>query len=185
MHSLNKAESGITLIELLIVIAIVCVLSSIALPAFGSLVQSGHARSARSALTVSISQARSSAVMRRQYVAVCPSADQIRCDRSLKWHHGWLVFVDADNNGERDTDEDIVGASQALDAGIAIVSTRGRYRIRYQADGSSDGSNLTLTVCDRRGAASASTLVMNNSGRLRSGKPSAAQAAAACAAIGT
>ena len=52
--------------------------------------------------------------MRRQYVAVCPSADQIRCDRSLKWHHGWLVFVDADNNGERDTDADIVGEAVTL-----------------------------------------------------------------------
>ena len=44
---------------------------------------------------------------------------------------------------------------------------------------SAPGSNVTFTVCDARGADKATSLVINNAGRVRSGKPTPA-AAAAC-----
>lgn len=177
--------TGVTLIELLIVISIIAVLSVMAMPALGNLKQAGHSRSARSALSVAINQARISAAMRRQQVVVCPSADQTGCDRNLRWHHGWLVFFDGNRNGEHDAEEEIIALNQAQPSGLAILGSSGRHRIRYQPDGTADGSNMTLTVCDGRGASAARSLVLNNSGRLRISTPSPSQAAAACAAIGT
>lgn len=180
-----KRVLGVTLIELLIVISIIAVLTTMAMPALGSLKQSVASRSARSALSVSINQARIRAAMQGRQVVVCPSSNQTDCAHNLRWQHGWISFNDSNRNGEHDADEDIVGVTQEQPSGVAIISTSGRHRIRYQADGTSDGSNLTLTVCDRRGVESARTLVVSNSGRLRSGTPTPTQAATACAAIGT
>jgi type IV fimbrial biogenesis protein FimT len=183
MKAQGNPVQGVTLIELLIVLSIIAVLATIAMPALGNLKQAGVQRSARSALSVAINQARIAAAMRRQQVVVCPSANQVDCDRDMRWQHGWIAFYDRNNDNIHDPGEEIVTLAQSQSAGIAILSSRGRHRIRYQPDGTSDGTNLTLTFCDRRGPVSASTLVLSNAGRLRSGTPSPAQAAAACAAI--
>jgi type IV fimbrial biogenesis protein FimT len=77
----------------------------------------------------------------------------------------------------------VLEAAQALPEGVAILSTAGRTRINYQPDGSSPGTNITLTVCDSRGADRATALIINNAGRVRSGTPTAAAAAACVNAI--
>ncbi|TAH45905.1 MAG: prepilin-type N-terminal cleavage/methylation domain-containing protein [Gammaproteobacteria bacterium] len=183
MIALKRASKGVTLIELIIVLTILAVLSSIAFPSLNNLRQSAISRSARSDLTVAISQARSSAIMKQRRVVACPSSDLDQCAHSVDWHHGWMVFVDDNRDRKRDADEQIVAVGQALPNGVAIVGSRGRYQVSFQPDGTADGSNLTFTVCDRRGPAHASSLVMNNAGRLRKGTPSPAQAQTACAAI--
>ena len=185
MQMQSKQVKGVTLIELMIVISIGAVLTTMALPSFNNLLQSAASRSARSALSVSISQARIGAAMRGTQIVVCPSSNQSDCISDSRWHHGWIAFIDSNRNSERDANEEIIAVTQAQASGVAILSTSGRQRIRYQADGSASGTNLTLTVCDRRGPSAARTLVINNSGRLRSGAPTASQAAAACAAIDT
>ena len=176
---------GITLIELLIVIIVISILSGLALPAFSNIGQSMASRSSSSAISVALSQARTSAVMRGDHVVACPSDDQAQCSNSLLWHHGWIVFADRDHNRRRNDDEPLIAVAQAQSRGVAIVSSIGRRTVRFERDGTAGGSNITFTLCDRRGAAQASTLVVNNAGRLRKGVPSPAQAAAACAAIDT
>ncbi len=181
MHTPN----GITLIELVVVIAIVAILAGIALPAFGDLGQSMATRSARSLLSVDLAQARANAVMRGGDVVACPSHDSVHCTDGVIWHHGWIVFADHNRNRRPDADETVIAVAQAQKSGVAVVSSGGRRSLRFLADGTAEGSNVTLTFCDRRGPAHASTLVLNNGRRLRSGTPSAAQAAAACATIDT
>lgn len=180
-----SAPKGITLIELLVTVVILSILAGIALPAFGGFGQGLATRSARSQLSVDLAQARAAAVMRSGDVVACPSTNAATCGTGTSWHRGWIVFADRNRNRAADAGEKIIAVAQAQEAGVAIVSSAGRRTLRFLADGTSDGSNVTLTFCDRRGPAKASTLVLNNSGRLRSGTPSAAQAAAACAAVDT
>ena len=184
MSIARRQARGITLIELVMTLAIVAILAAAAAPAFGSLVQSSEARAAKSGLTVALNTARMGAVGKSADVVACPSRDGEYCDHSTEWQRGWLVFVDADASGARSEDEAIVTLSEAQPEGIAIVSSAGRQRVVYRPDGSSAGSNLTLTVCDRRGAEAATALVVNNAGRVRSGVPTPAAAAACVAAIG-
>ena len=50
--------------------------------------------------------------------------------------------------------------------------------------GGNAGSNVTFTLCDRRGEAAAVTLVLANTGRLRAGTPKAAAARGCVDALG-
>lgn len=180
-----RKPRGITLIEMMMVLVVLATLIGIAVPSMSGIGQSMASRSARSVLAVSLNQARSSAVMRGHEVVACPSADQSNCTGGTLWHPGWILFTDRNRNEVRDDDEAILAVNQQQPRGIAIVSTSGRRYVRYSPDGTARGSNLTLTVCDRRGTEHASTLVINNAGRVRTGSASAANAAVACAAIDT
>lgn len=179
MQIAARRNLGFTLIELVMTLAVIAILLATAMPAFGSLTQSTKAQTARSTLGAALGTARLAAVGRTSNVVVCPSRDQQYCGRTTEWQHGWLVFVDSNGDGARDAGEELLQASQAQPEGVAILSSTGRTRINYHPDGSSPGSNITLTVCDSRGADHASALIINNAGRVRSGTPSDT-AAAAC-----
>lgn len=177
-----RRQKGVTLIELIFTLLVLAVLMSISAPALGGLVQIARARSAHGALTTSLALARMSAVARNVQVAVCPSTDQSTCTGGIWWQQGWIVFVDANGNGHREPDELVVEATGAQ-PGMAIATTAGRLYSSFRGDGGSPGTNLTFTLCDKRGAAKASTLVINNGGRIRAGTPTSAQSAATCAAL--
>jgi type IV fimbrial biogenesis protein FimT len=175
--------SGFTLIEFIFATAIVATLCAISLPALGSLMQSGQSRAAHNTLITALNFARSSAVSRSSEIVLCPSADQNHCDDGIWWQHGWIVFQDLDRNGTRNGDEPILNRTPPQ-PGMAIASSIGRDHVTYRIDGSATGTNLTFTLCDRRGASHASTIVVSNSGRPRQGTATKAQAAAACAGLG-
>ena len=176
-----RRNRGITLIELMMTLTLVSILIGLAAPAFGGLVQRDAAETTRNALTTALAGARLHAVSRTDNVVVCPSTDHRYCDHSTEWQQGWLVFADANHDGARDEDETLIEVGEPQPRGVAIVSTAGRTKVAYHADGSSPGSNITFTVCDARGAALSTSIVINNAGRVRPGKTSAA-AAAACEA---
>ncbi len=181
MHGTHR-QAGVTLIELIFTIAVLATLVSISLPALGSLVQGAQARGARGSLMTSLALARASAIASNAQVAICPSANQNDCAGDIWWQHGWIVFVDTNRNGIRDADEPVLEVA-GPQAGIAIATTAGRVYASFRGDGGSPGTNLTFTLCDRRGAAKAATLVINNGGRVRTGVPTAAQSASTCAAL--
>lgn len=182
--AIEYKQAGVTLIELIFTVAILATLMSISLPALGNLLQSAQARGARGSLLTSLSLARMNAVSRYKNVAVCPSADHAQCDDSLWWQNGWIVFEDADRDGRRSDKETLIEVVQAQ-SGTAIASTVGRKYVSFRSDGSATGTNVTYTICDKRGVAQATMLVINNGGRVRQGVPTTAQATTACAGLQT
>jgi type IV fimbrial biogenesis protein FimT len=183
MNTPTHRTVGFTLIEMLMTLALVAILAAIAVPAFGKLVQATEGETSASSFTAALSTARLLAVSRHANVSICPTLDQRYCGRTDEWQHGWMVFVDADRDGVRTDDEDLLSVTQAQPEGVAIVSSAGRLRIGYRPDGSATGSNATFTLCDRRGVESATALVINNAGRVREAKASHAGAQACESAI--
>jgi type IV fimbrial biogenesis protein FimT len=93
-----KAESGLSMIELLIVIVIASILLAIAVPSYRYITYSNRVSSEVNALLGDMQFARSEAVKEGQTVTVCPSADQATCAKSTSWQTGWIVFQDVGNN---------------------------------------------------------------------------------------
>lgn len=178
----SRFARGITLIELIFTIAIGSILCAVSLPALGSLIQSGQSRSAHNALVATLNQARSTAASGRTDISICPSRDGVTCDNAIWWQHGWIVFEDVNGDGARSDNETIIEVGQMQD-GISIASAIGHRHLAFYRDGMSSGSHALFTFCDKRGPASADTVVISNAGRIRSGKATAGQAAVACAGL--
>ena len=92
---------GFTLIEILVVIAIVGIITMIATPSFRSMLVSNEIRSAVNDWTLALQTARSEAVRQRARVTVCPSSDGSTCKSSSSYDIGWIVGVEK-NDGSGD-----------------------------------------------------------------------------------
>jgi type IV fimbrial biogenesis protein FimT len=89
--------SGITLIELLIVIALSSIVLGLALPGFQDMVERNRATTAVNWLVGSITFTRNSALMQRTMVTLCPSTNGTSCGGD--WQDGSIAFTD--HNADR------------------------------------------------------------------------------------
>ena len=182
MQIQTRKMHGFTVIELMIGIVVAAILCAVSAPALGNLIHGETLRASSNALVTSLNLARNMAVARQRHVVVCPSNDQNTCTGDNVWQHGWIVFEDTDGNGAHDAGESVLEAVQAQN-GLAIVTSEGREHVIYHADGMSPGTNLTITLCDRRGAKSAAAVIVGNSGRPRQAGATSEQADACVAGL--
>lgn len=168
------------MIELIIALAVLGALLILALPAVTNAVAETHASSVRTALYDSVVAGGNHATITSTETVVCASSEGQRCSGSMDWSGGWIVFGDRNGDRERGEQEIMVRKQPALTNDMRLRSTSGRTRLVFQALGSNAGSNATFTLCDGRGAAEATTVVLANSGRIRQGQPTP-RAADACA----
>jgi type IV fimbrial biogenesis protein FimT len=85
---------GYTAVELMFTVAIVGVVTALAVPNFRDFVQNNRAAEEANALVGALSVARSEAVTRGIPVSVCSSTDGETCGGSDDWTTGWIVFTD-------------------------------------------------------------------------------------------
>jgi type IV fimbrial biogenesis protein FimT len=177
-----QTQSGFTIVELMFVLAIIAVLCAVSLPSIGAMLSGGQSRSAQNSLITALNLARSTAISHQADVVMCPSSDAKHCTQDFWWHSGWIVFQDLNHDNKPEPNEPIINIAQAQ-SGVAIVTSAGREHVTYRSEGTSGGTNVTFTLCDRRGSKYASTVVVSNPGRARTGKPNPDEAATACAGL--
>jgi prepilin-type N-terminal cleavage/methylation domain-containing protein len=90
--------AGFTLIELMMVVAMIAVLTVIAAPSLQDIVRNARMTSAANDLLTDLSVARSEAVKRGAPTAICTSNNGTACTNSA-WNQGWMIFHDPDGNG--------------------------------------------------------------------------------------
>lgn len=165
----RKAE-GFTLFELLVVVALLALTASLAIPGLHSLLVYGRRATEINRLNRDLSYARSEAIVRGQTVTVCTSRDGVSCSTESDWDGGWIVFVDRDADLERDPGEQLLRVKPAFTGNDRLVGNRlVAHHIGYQREGFLKGlHNGTITfstVPDR--PALRRCLVISRTGRIR------------------
>lgn len=165
-------SSGFTLVETMTVVAILAVLLAVGLPGFADTLARHRVRTAMHLVSTDLAMARTTAIMRRAHVVACPGTQAAGCNGDADWSHGWIVFADADGNRRPDAPDDLLRVSDApTGRGGSLRMGATRNFVRYQRDGRSAGTNLTVRFCTRESLGG--EVIINNTGRVRSRKPAA------------
>ena len=179
----HRKVHGWTLIELMTVVVVIAALAAIALPSYTGAAGRAETRKLVTTLVNSVATARGAAQNYETDTLLCPSRDGASCSGSVEWHHGWIVGVDRDADNNIAGGEPVIEYQKDFDVSARMVTTAGRTRLQFQPYGSNAGSNVTFTLCDRRGAAGASAYVLNNGGNFHEARASPANVSAACAGL--
>jgi len=155
-----KKHTGFTMIEILIVIALIGVLSTLAVPSFIEVFRSTRTTTATNELVDSIQLARSEAIRQRQVVRVCPVGQT--CTGSVttttSYANGWTV-VRADGVVLREREAThasitVTGPTQGISfdamgrvtVGTATFTeaTQGTLQVRANGCGANGGRNIRV-----------------------------------------
>lgn len=156
---------GFTLIEALVAMAIVGIGLTMAVPAFSSVMRTTRTAATLNQLSTDMAMARSSAIMSKASVALCPHDGAMHCLAGGDWSNGWLVFTDADANRQPDSPVDVLRVTDAPAAALLYLPAS-RSLLRFQPDGRAAGTNLTVSVCQDDQLLG--SVIVNNLGRVRS-----------------
>ena len=158
---------GFTAIELLVVVVIVAVLATLALPSFNTVVSRYRVRTAVEDLTATIYLARSEAirrgggvVLRKVTVPGCTAPEP------RDWNCGWLVFVDRNGNGTFDKDDELLQSTPAP-RGVDVRQTADESFMRLNRWGDLGWFGTTIGPVGSDDVARKTVLCMSGGGRLR------------------
>ncbi len=131
MRPRSQRPDGFTIIELMIVVAIIGVLATIAAPSLRDLLLNQRMKTVSLDIYTSLALARSEAIKRN-------SSEVKMIAASGGWQNGWKVCVDADDDDNCGISEVVVTLMDAID-GITITGPAGS--VNYQRDGRIAGTS--------------------------------------------
>ncbi len=176
MDGLQREFAGLSLVELLIVMAVAAMVLGIGVPGFQQFQDSTRMRAQMYRVLGDILLTRSEAIKRNRRVIMCPSSFHSGGLRQCAgaFRDGWVVFPDLNGNREIDADEPVLRSAPGLDPRFSLTNRAGTRnaaeKIAYLPDGSSR-RNRTLMFCSRRSPQIESfNIVMNIIGRPRTAR---------------
>ena len=134
---MNTRQSGFTLFELMVGIAIMGILATLAVPSFQEYGRNNRVVAAQNALVTALNSARSEAVRRSSTVTVCATSNFTGCGTTSAWTSGWFVFDDVNGNGTRQNTEEILQTWRGPgDTNVSMLTAgTGAERVTFTATG--------------------------------------------------
>jgi type IV fimbrial biogenesis protein FimT len=145
----NRRDSGFTMMELVMTMAIVVILGTIAIPGFKFVTSSNRVATEVNGLLGDIQFARSQAVKEGLSVTICTSTSGTGCT-STDWELGWIVFLDSNGNQAVDAGEVVVRTQPAFTGTDTFIATPPTFhaltfnRMGYAPTGLPTAINVTL-----------------------------------------
>ena len=151
------SQAGFTLMEVIITIAVLAILASIAAPSFRTALQNNRLTGQANEMVTSFQFARSEALKRGVPVAVCGSSDGATC--SGTWSQGWVALAIVGGNAE---------VLRAWPAAPDFQMTAAANIVAYQPDGTAVAPfTMDLNLPDCAGD-NARQVTVQNTGRVAS-----------------
>lgn len=149
----SARQHGFTLVELVVTIALLAILTTLAAPSFSEVLRQWRRDSATRELTTSLQLARSEAIKTSRQIVVCPSTDGASCADDTEWNTGWIVFVDDEvvtlastGNPVVNTNERILKVVSAQSGVESIESSDGVDWMQFLPNGLMGSATTTFTV---------------------------------------
>ena len=154
--------AGFTLIEMMVVLAVMSILLSLAVPAMSGVVMSIRLTAATNSFLSNLWLARSEAIKRNQTITLCrtASATATDCADGAEWVH-WIVVNGAGTVLRR-------GSVSGAGSTIFVSSTLADARLSFRGSGVSDVApgEDALRVCAKADSNNISTLTIGVAGRI-------------------
>lgn len=156
-RSAAAGARGFTLVELMITVAVLAIVVTLAAPSFSDLINRNRLIAAANDIVGVMQTARMEAVRRNTRVVLCPSTDGAGCS-GADWQR-LIAFSDADGDVTVDADDDEVIRDVTVSTGGIVVkpssNTATNQRISFGASGFARvGSGVAreggLSVCSNR-----------------------------------
>jgi type IV fimbrial biogenesis protein FimT len=159
----SKTQYGFTLLELLVVLALIAILASVGYPEMRAFNERNAHRVAVSQLQSALALARHSAITLNTDVFLLPqAAEKNVCDSD--WNQALLIV--AHNTRTPLEPDNILRVLPSSDA--CITYNRGWRRVKFSTLGHSSGYNGRFTICSAGTASAGGTeLILSQLGRLR------------------
>lgn len=166
--SVSQKYTGFTLLEILIILSIVSIVSGFGLPSINNVLTANKISQQVNQLVGTLAYSRSEAIKRQQRITLCQSIDNIKCDKSGDWSHGWILFIDTNRNRVVDEDEKLLHENKPMSQlHINFNGSGGRDGyVVYKSDGSAF-PNGSFIICHPGNKDAAKALIIKHNGRLR------------------
>jgi len=152
---MKRAQTGFTLLELMLVVTIAGILLGIGIPAMGNIIRNARITGAANDVMAGLHFTRSEAIKRRTPVTLCTSAAPLAANpvcTASAFLTGWIAFVDVNQNGQRDAGDTVLLQREPIPNTIIARATTNPMRVTYLDTGFALNVNQTrLVLCDERG----------------------------------
>ncbi|HMI73508.1 MAG TPA: GspH/FimT family pseudopilin [Steroidobacteraceae bacterium] len=146
----SKRDSGFTMMELVMTMAIVVILGTIAIPGFKFVTSSNRISTEVNGLLGDIQLARSQAVKEGLPVTICTSSSPYTGCTNTDWQLGWIVFLDTNGNKAVEAGEVVIRTQPAFGGTDTFAATPSTFhaltfnRMGYAPTGVANAVNITL-----------------------------------------
>ena len=154
-----QAQRGFTLLELLVLLAVVAILLTVALPNFYASLESNRELSEMGTLAAALALARNTATQSGSDVLMCASANGLSCTGG-DWSQGYAVaYVTPPMHTAS-----VIRRFPAMPGSNTLMNSAGDHVV-FHSNGFTDlAGTATFTLCDRRGVSQARALDLLVSG---------------------
>ncbi|GBL04702.1 GspH/FimT family pseudopilin [Glaciecola sp. KUL10] len=161
-RSISK-QKGVTLLEMMITVAILAIVLTVVAPNVQGILIKNRAVATMNELSTVIQYARNSAIDEQANAVFCPSSDFTSC--STNWRHPKMVFIDQNNDGERDANEVLLVATESLNSTMTFTSTSDV--ISFEDSGASSAQTIIKLCHTSNNAQYARQIEISLQGRVR------------------